>query len=114
MYYCTKCGAQIEDNATFCSGCGHKVGGVGYKEPPAKSTSQSTGLSSIARIFMIIGTVIVAIETLGIALAWCLPMLNSYTEKIKRREPISVGFKVCTLLFVSAVAGVLMLCDQEH
>ena len=32
---------------------------------------------------------------------------------INEKKPVSVGFKVCTLLFVSLIAGILMLCDSD-
>ncbi len=36
-----------------------------------------------------------------------------YCEKIKNKEPISLIFKICTLIFVSRIAGILMLCADE-
>lgn len=48
-----------------------------------------------------------------IPLYWCIPMTIIYFKKVKNNEPISVGFKICSLLFVSLIGGVLMLCDNE-
>ena len=48
-----------------------------------------------------------------IPLCWCIPMTVSYCRKIKNGESVSTGFKVCSLLFVSLIAGVLMLCDNS-
>ena len=41
-----------------------------------------------------------------------LCMTISYSRKIDERQPISVGFKLCTLFLLSPVAGILMLCDN--
>ncbi|MBR2441835.1 MAG: hypothetical protein IKB20_02055 [Clostridia bacterium] len=60
---------------------------------------------------MIIATVVLGLYI--IPLAWCLPMTISYCKKIKENRPISTSFKVCTLLFVNLIAGILMLCDKD-
>ena len=30
------------------------------------------------------------------------------------RPPVGVAFKICALLFVSLIAGILMLCDNNN
>jgi len=37
-----------------------------------------------------------------------------YFRKVKNHEPIGTGFKVCSLLFVSLVGGILMLVDNDN
>lgn len=115
MKYCTYCGAQMFDEAVLCVKCGRMVETAqtaqqGFSSRPA----QTTDLSTIAKIFMIIGTVLMAISTFGIALAWCLPMTLSYSKKLQNREPITTAFKVCALIFVSMIGGILMLCDKNN
>lgn len=46
--------------------------------------------------------------------AWYIPMIRIYCKRIARGETVSVGFKVCTLLFISPIAGILMLCDNRN
>lgn len=46
-------------------------------------------------------------------LAWVIPMTVVYTKSIKNGKDVSIAFKICTLLFVSLIAGVLMLCDTR-
>lgn len=46
-------------------------------------------------------------------LLWMIPMTASYGKKIARGEKVSVGFKICTLLFVNLLSGILMLCDKN-
>ena len=109
MKYCSHCGKAMEDNATVCPGCGEGNEPQVYSAPREPKES---GLSTAAKVFMIISTVAMGLWI--IPLAWCLPMTISYCNKIKRGEPIGVGFKICTLLFVNMIAGVLMLCDADN
>ncbi len=78
-----------------------------YNEP-----GKLEGLPLAAFILMIVG--IVAQAWLIIPLAWCIPMTVIYYNKIKRNEPVGTGFKVCTLLFVNTISGILMLVDDKH
>ena len=33
---------------------------------------------------------------------------------VEENRPVSTGFKVCTLIFVNIIAGILMLCDDKN
>lgn len=142
MIFCKVCGTQLEDNATVCTCCGSQVtapaqqtyadsqpaytapqGGYtapqgGYAAPqgyaPQPVAPRSSGLISATKIFMIIGTVVMGLTCFLIPLAWCIPMTISYYKKIENGEPISVGFKICTLLFVNLLAGIFMLVDSDQ
>ena len=92
------------DGVSVCSNCGAFV-----NTAPAKSSS---GLVIAAKIFMIWGTIVQGL--LIIPLAWCIPMTISYFNAVKYNRPVSTAFKICTFLFVSWIAAVFMLCDQEH
>lgn len=49
-----------------------------------------------------------------ISLVWKIPMTVRYCKSIdKSGLPVGTGFKICSLLFVSMIAGILMLCDNE-
>lgn len=109
MKYCTKCGNELMDEAVICPKCGCSTG---YQAPEKKEGStQNSGLKMAAKIFMIISTVVLGFYL--IPLAWCIPMTISYFKKVQNNEPVSTGFKVCSLLFVNTVAGILMLCDKD-
>ena len=41
-------------------------------------------------------------------------MTNSYSYKIASGKNVGVGFKIATLLFVSVISGILMLCDNDN
>ena len=50
-----------------------------------------------------------------VQLAVCSCMMITYFNKITSpRAKISVGFKVCVLLFASVIGGILMLCDDTQ
>ncbi len=110
MKYCTKCGNELMDEAVICPKCGCDTG---YRNIQNDNDVEKTpsGIKIAAKILMIIGTVIMGLYI--IPLAWCLPMTIYYCKKIKRGEKIGTGFKVCSLLFVSSIGGILMLCDQD-
>lgn len=64
-----------------------------------------------AFILCILNTV--SYGVLIIPLAWCIPMTIWVYQAYKGERELSVGFKVCVLLFVSMIAGILLLCDDE-
>jgi hypothetical protein len=136
MKFCAFCGKQIDDNAIFCGHCGKATfeqpsqnqqnyqdfqdfqnyqGYQGYQpyQAPTEQKREPSGLAKAAKILMIIFGLITSITTYGIGLAWYIPMVISYSRKLKRGKKVSTGFKVCTLLFVSTIAGILMLCDRD-
>ena len=128
MKYCAKCGAEMMDEAVFCVTCGYVVDEIAIFQ----GASQKSGIATAVKIFMILKMALLvpytfclfaffAMLDLGILgffglipLAWCLPMTIVYFNKTNRGEPIGIGFKVCSLLFVSMVAGILMLCDHNY
>ena len=85
-----------------------------YQQTNSPVTKPGSGVTTAAKVFMIIGTVLMAISTYLIGLAWCIPMCIYYFNRVKDGQPIGTGFKVCSLLFVSLLGGILMLCDKDH
>lgn len=131
MKFCQHCGAEIEDEATVCIHCGCATNDVKAK------SSGNTNMGKIALIFMIIGCVCNPIATfiefldyyngpesfivilIGaifslVSLAWCIPMTVHFSRKHKNGESVGTGFKVCTLLFVNMIAGILLLCMPQE
>ena len=106
MKYCSKCGAEIVDEAVVCPKCGCMV-----ENRQAVVAEEMPGIRTAAKIFMILGCVLMGMWL--IPLCWTLPMTLSYCGKIKTHRHVSTGFKICCLLFVSLVGGVLMLCDDN-
>ena len=116
MKYCAKCGMQLPDEAIFCSRCGCSTNPYTYYPQPSQQQypTQNQGMVTAAKVFMILGTILMALWTFFIGLAWCLPMTIIYFKKVNHGKPIGTGFKICSLLFVSFLAGILMLCDNSH
>lgn len=64
-----------------------------------------------AFIFCLLGTI-----TMGwmlIPLIWCIPLTIKAYKVYKGEASMSTGAKVCTLLFVSLIGGILLLCDKD-
>ena len=106
MKFCTKCGNELMDEAVICTKCGCSTTPL-----PTPNENKKNCLSSIAKVFMIISTVFLGLYL--IPLAWCLPMTIIYSNKIKKGKTVSTSFKICCLLFVSTIAGIIMLCDKD-
>lgn len=109
--YCSKCGEKIMDEAVVCPKCGCLVGDRLQKATSQQKNHTKTTLQTTTLAFLIIAVVLQGFFL--ITLAWTLPMTLSYNRRINENEPIGVGFKVCTLIFVSFIAGILMLCDKK-
>ena len=105
MKFCQKCGREIMDEAIICPGCGCAI------SAEKKGKGGNDGLAVASKIFLILGCV--AQGWLLLPLAWCLPITISVCNKMKDNEPIGTGLKVCSLLFVSLIGGILLLCRSD-
>lgn len=114
MKFCTKCGAELMDESVICVKCGCAVENSSLTQTESVESPRKSGLSTAAKVFMVLGTIIMALWTFCIGLAWCLPLTIIYFQKVNKGEPIGIGFKICSLLFVSTVGGILMLCDTDR
>lgn len=124
MKYCTHCGTQLVDEAIVCPNCG--CAAVDFEADAAKSTpapepayapnpapaaqqKPESALRIIAKIFMLISCIFSGFCFL-FPLAWTIPMTVHYWKN----RTVGTGFKVCSLIFVNTVAGILMLCDNQN
>ncbi len=103
MAYCSNCGAEVNDDQYVCIKCGHKINNVVKKD--------NGGMKIAVKVFLIVACVIMGLYI--IPLAWCIPMTVSICNNLKNDRPVSTGMKVCTLLFVSIIAGILLLCIND-
>ena len=101
--FCTHCGHKVHEDAVVCVHCGCGI----------EKVKKSKGLEIAIKVFMLIGMIFGALYTFGISLCWCIPMTVYYFNKVKKGEEIGTGFKVCSLLFVNTIAGILMLVDNN-
>lgn len=109
-YVCIHCGAEINDDAFVCVKCGCRVD---QKLPAAQANAQRDDtMVTVIKVFLILGCI--AEGWLLIPLAWCIPMTVKIFNCLKTGTPISTGMKVCTLLFVSLVAGICLLYMDDN
>ena len=120
MRYCTNCGSPLGEASNFCDNCGAPVMGreaeraaVPVYEPPVREAPprRDDGMCTVIKVFLILSCI--GLGAFLIPLAWCIPMTVSIFRKLNAGEPISAGLKVCTLLFVSLIAGILLLCMED-
>lgn len=105
MKFCEKCGKEIADEAVVCPGCGCAIA------PVKKGKGGNDGLAVAGKIFLILGCI--AQGWLLLPLAWCLPITISINNKMKNNEPVGTGLKVCAMLFVNLIGGILLLCRSD-
>ena len=115
--FCSKCGAEVKDEAVICPSCGCIINeellyGAMNKSSIRDNSKTNNDFTIAVKILMIIACIGSGFWL--IPLAWTVPMTCVYFNKVKNNQPISVGFKVCTLLFVSMIAGILMFCDNQQ
>lgn len=137
--FCPNCGAQLPDNSFVCSSCGASVDPIPQSNTPpqgtyqqpyyppqgtyqqvpysagypgAQPTPRNDGMAIAIKVLLILSCIVAAGECL-VPLAWCLPMTISIWKSLDNHEPISDAMKICTLIFVNLVAGILLLCDDE-
>ena len=105
MKFCQTCGSEIHDEAVICPNCGCAVASN-------KATNDmKDGLATATKIFLILGCI--AQGWLLLPLAWCLPITISICKRMKNGEPVGTGLKICALLFVNTIAGILALCRSD-
>ncbi len=120
MSYCTNCGEELLSGIKYCPNCGTKVEEPKkeYQETVEVKTKLGNGeedvLGTIAFVVMTLKTVVFALAVVGIIpLIWRIPMIIKYKKALDNKEPVDITFKVCTLIFVSVAAGILMIVDEK-
>ncbi len=121
MKYCPKCGRELDDEAVMCTACGEML--------EEKQDNRNKGLITAIKVFLIIACVTAPFGSLTMSstieliislivgllpLAWCIPMTIIIFRKLKNNEPIGTALKVCTLIFVSLIAGIMLLCLKDN
>ena len=79
----------------------------GYMEGYPEYLDYVDSCKLMSVIYLVLGFVFL------LPLIWITIMIKHYFKATRNQEPVGVGFKVCTLIFVSLVAGILMLCDTS-
>lgn len=112
--FCVHCGAEVHPQAVVCVHCGCSLAGTPNTAKATSSNNSDTSdiMKTLIKVFMIIGIVTNAWAV--IPLIWCIPMFLKVNKYLKGEETLSTGYKVCVLLFVNIIAGVLLLVDDKH
>ena len=111
MKYCTYCGNEMHDDAVICVKCGREVRKLTQPVNTDYVRSKDDTMATVIKVFMIIGCV--SMGGFLLPLAWCIPMTISVWKKLDNHEPIGMGLKICSLLFVNLIAGICMLCMSD-
>ena len=106
MKYCQHCGAELYDDAVVCVKCGRSVASPTPRVKPEDDT-----MSTVAKVFLILGCI--SQGWLLLPLAWCLPITISIFYRLRDKRPIGTGLKICSLLFVSLIGGICLLCMHD-
>ena len=113
MKYCTYCGNEVHDEAIVCVHCGCAI-------QKSSTVAANPGLALAIKIFMVVGCVgqSLMLANMGILimllpLAWCIPMTVSVFRSLNQGRRIGLPMKICALLFVNTIAGVLLLCLND-
>lgn len=111
--FCKYCGKQIDDNAAYCPYCGsqQKEEVVGEVVSNTRKKHRNETIAEVGLVFCIVNTVIAGFALLP--LAWMLPMTLGISDRLKEKREISIAYKVCTMLFVSVIGGLLLLLADE-
>lgn len=107
--FCSHCGAEVFDEAVVCVKCGCSVKQNAQTHPSSSDTDDT--MSIVIKIFLILGCI--SQGWMLLPLAWCIPITVKIFRSLKSKEPIGTGLKVCTLLFVSLVSGICLLCIND-
>lgn len=144
MKFCPKCGSELLDDAVVCPNCGTSVDNQsGAVANSGKNKTLGT-VAKVFMIIAIVGCILTALgamlslmggvpegtpaeealllksmyigQLVGglLPLAWGIPMTIIVSRKLRNHERIGTGFKVCTLIFVSLIAGILLLCMNDN
>ena len=129
--FCRKCGKEIGESL-YCPFCG-EYNGEGEDKNKSESTNQEVvsktfesanetdrksynpnqGVLVAAKVFIVLG--IISQGWAIIPLLWCLPIGICSWKKINNATSSKdlVGLGVATLILVSLVGGILMLCARD-
>lgn len=98
--FCNKCGAPLDDNATFCSNCGAPVAAVPGEVPAAKPKN------TMATVSMVFG--IISIPLISLAAATVAIILACVSKKKGKSTFASVGLVTGIIGAVVSVVSIAL------
>ena len=84
---------------------------VNYQQPYYTDVHPQQGLITGIKVFMILSCIFSAF--LVLPLLWMIPMTVISWKKMDQRQPLGLVFKICTLLFVGIIPGIMMLALND-
>ena len=102
--FCNKCGAQLEDNAVFCSNCGTPVVTVPGEVPAEKPKNTA------ALISMILGIASIPLGSLAAAIAAII--LSGISKKKGKSTFASVGLITGIIGIVVTVVMIILIIPE--
>lgn len=111
MVFCPKCGKEVSKDDEQCEYCSHQL----KKKKISYNTYQkekNNSLDTATKVFMILACICDSSFFL-IVLIWAIPMTIYAWNRLDSGEDISIGFKICYLIFVGKLAGILLLCNNN-
>ena len=82
-----------------------------YQQPYNTAPHPQQGLITGIKVFMILACIFSAF--LIVPLFWMIPMTVVSWKKMDQRQPLGLAFKICTLLFVGIIPGIMMLALND-
>ena len=135
---CPTCGKEFEEETNFCSSCGTLItknniiqddsnNSISIKNSNFLTSPPASAIRFILA-FMIISCIInfglimqfltfeeyAAMMFIGfLPLLWKIPMTIYFRKCASTLKQTGTAFKVCTMFFVSFVAGIILICNDD-
>lgn len=114
--FCTNCGSQMDSVLPFCTNCGQAFNDSNknyYSNGVVNGDTKLNTIQIIIIVLLVLASIGSAFAFFFIPLLWCIPMTIHYSNKCKKNEQVSTAFKICTILFMGLIPGILMFFDQD-
>ena len=114
--FCTNCGSQMDLVLPFCTNCGQAFNDSNknyYSNGVTNGDTKLNTMQIIIIVLLVLASIASAFAFFFIPLLWCIPMTIHYSNKCKKNEQVSTAFKICTILFMGLIPGILMFFDQD-
>ena len=109
---CPSCDAEMPSKFPICTNCGYSFKSEKQLFVFNNSVTDPSPLQIISLALMIIISLILAFCFFFIPLLWCLPMTIYYANNIRKQKSTHIAFKICTIIFVGIIPGIVMLFDD--
>lgn len=109
---CPSCEAKMPSKFSICTNCGYSFKSDKKLFETDNSVNNPSPLQIISLSLMIIASITLSLCLLFIPLLWCIPMIIYYANNIRKQKTTHIAFKICTIIFVGIIPGIIMLFDD--